>query len=626
LFSKNNKIPFSIAFLLLLFIFAVFKRKLLNNNMEQIINRLVLLREAMKQQGISACIIPGTDPHAGEYIAEYWKERQWISGFDGSAGTAVVTLNGAGLWTDSRYFLHAAEQLEGTGIELMKQGLPETLEILPWLSSLLNANEKVGVNSQMFSLNAYASMKTELKMDGLELVSIDLLAKVWTERPSLPLNPFFVFDTKYAGKSTTEKLTLVRAEIQKAHADAFVISALDDIAWLFNIRGNDVDYNPVIIAYALIEKEKATLYIAPEKLTPETTAYLHSQGVTVAPYLAIYDELKQLPPSKSVLVDGGKLNQALFESIPTGCTIRNTMSPVFKLKSIKNEVEMDGIRRAMVKDGVALTRFFIWLEENLKTDTLSEISVSDKLREFRSEQQNFVGQSFGTIAGYAAHGAIVHYSATPESDVKLKSENIFLLDSGGQYLDGTTDITRTIALGTPTVQQKVDFTLVLKGHIALSTAIFPVGTRGSQLDILARKAMWDLGLNYGHGTGHGVGHFLNVHEGPQSIRMDENPVVLQAGMFMSNEPGLYRTNQYGIRTENLIHVVPAQKTDFGQFLKFETVTLYPIDQVLIDIDLLTDAEIEWLNDYHKKVYDSIAPKLTGDEREWLNRKCAKLRR
>ena len=594
--------------------------------MEQIINRLALLREAMKQQGISACIIPGTDPHAGEYIAEYWKERQWISGFDGSAGTAVVTLNGAGLWTDSRYFLHAAEQLEGTGIELMKQGLPETLEILPWLATQLKAGEKVGVNSQMFSLNGYASMKTELKMNELELVSIDLSAKVWIDRPSLPLNPFFVFDTQYAGKSTTEKLTLVRAEMKKAHAEVFVVSALDDIAWLFNIRGNDVDYNPVVIAYALVENGKATLFIAPEKLTQETSVYLQNQGVTVASYLAIYDELKQLSPSKSVLVDGGKLNQALFESIPTGCAIRNTMSPVFKLKSIKNEVEMDGIRCAMVKDGVALTRFFIWLEENLKTDTLSEISVSDKLREFRSEQENFVGESFGTIAGYAGHGAIVHYSATPESDIKLKTENIFLLDSGGQYLDGTTDITRTVALGTPTVQQKVDFTLVLKGHIALSTAIFPVGTRGSQLDILARKAMWDLGLNYGHGTGHGVGHFLNVHEGPQNIRMDENPVVLQAGMFMSNEPGLYRTNQYGIRTENLIHVVPAQKTDFGQFLKFETVTLYPIDQVLIDIDLLTDAEIEWLNGYHKKVYDSIAPKLTGDEREWLNRKCARLRR
>jgi Xaa-Pro aminopeptidase len=594
--------------------------------MELINERIDSLREAMKKAGISACIIPGTDPHASEYIAKYWKEREWISGFDGSAGTAVVTLNGAGLWTDSRYFLHATEQLEGTDFELMKEGLPETLGIIPWLATQLKTGEKAGVNSQMFSLNAYASMKKELKMNGLELVSIDLPAKVWTDRPSLPLNPFFVFDTQYTGKSTSEKLTLVRAEIQKAHAEAFAISALDDIAWLFNIRGTDVDYNPVVIAYALVEKEKATLYIAPEKLIPETTDYLKNQRVTVAPYLAIYDELKQLSPSKAILVDGGKLNQALFESIPAGCEIRNAMSPVFKLKSIKNEVEMAGVRCAMIKDGVALTRFFIWMEENLKTGNLSEISVSDKLRKFRSEQKNFVGESFDTIAGYAGHGAIVHYSATPETNAKLKAENIFLLDSGGQYLDGTTDITRTLALGTPTARQKIDNTLVLKGHIGLAKAIFPVGTRGTQLDILARKAMWDLGLNYGHGTGHGVGHFLCVHEGPQSIRMDENPTVLQPGMIISNEPGIYRANEYGIRIENLVQVVPAQKTEFGQFLKFETLTLCFIDKILIDDEILTDDELDWFNKYHNTVYDSLSPHLQEDEREWLSGKCAPLRR
>jgi len=589
--------------------------------MEQIINRIALLRKAMKHLGISACIIPGTDPHASEYIAEFWKERQWISGFDGSAGTAVVTLTGAGLWTDSRYFLHAAEQLEGTGMELMKQGLPETLEILPWLATQLKAGEKVGVNAQMFSVNGYSTMKTELKLNNLELVSLDLLAQVWTDRPALPLKPFFVFDTKYAGKAATEKLAFVRDEMKKAHADVFVISALDDIAWLFNIRGKDVDYNPVVIAYALVENEKATLFIAPEKLTPETGDYLQSQHVTVEPYLAIYDKLKKLSSSKAVLVDGGKLNQGLFESIPKGCAIRNTMSPIFKLKSVKNDIEMAGVRCAMQKDGVALTRFFIWLEENLKTGTLSELSASDKLRHFRSEQVNFMGESFGTIAGYAAHGAIVHYSATPESDAKLKPENIFLLDSGGQYLDGTTDITRTVALGTPTAQQKTDNTLVLKGHIALATALFPVGTRGSQLDILARKAMWDLGLNYGHGTGHGIGHFLCVHEGPQSIRMDENSTVLQPGMMISNEPGMYRTNEYGIRIENLVHVIPAMKTEFGQFLKFETLTLFPIDQHLINFDLLGNSEIEWLNSYHQRVYSTIAPSLNEYEREWLSKKC-----
>ncbi|MGB4415097.1 MAG: aminopeptidase P family protein [Paludibacter sp.] len=594
--------------------------------MLQIKERIILLREAMKKAGVSACIIPGTDPHAGEYISEYWKERVWISGFTGSAGTAVVTLNKAGVWTDSRYFLQAADQLEGTGIELMKQGLPETMEIIPWLSTELKAGEKVGVNAQMFSVNAYDSMKADLKIAGIELVSIDLLAQVWTDRPALPANPFFVFDTKYAGKTTAEKLSALRAEMKKARAEIFVMSALDDIAWLFNIRGNDVAYNPVVIAYALVEEEKATLFIAPEKLTPDTRLYLENEGISVAGYLEIYDALKNITASKVVLIDGAKLNRSLFEAIPANCEKRNVMSPVFKLKSIKNEVEMAGVRRAMVKDGVALTRFFKWLEENVKTGMLNEVSVDEKLYEFRSQQENFIGESFSTIAGYGAHGAIVHYSATSESASTLKPENIFLLDSGGQYLDGTTDITRTVTLGTPTVQQKIDFTLVLKGHIALATAVFPSGTRGSQLDILARKAMWDLGINYGHGTGHGVGHFLNVHEGPQNIRMDENPVALQEGMFMSNEPGLYRTNQYGIRTENLIHVIPAVKTEFGQFLKFETVTLFPIDKELIDVELMTDAEIEWLNVYHNKVYDAISPKLEEDEREWLSRKCAKLKR
>jgi Xaa-Pro aminopeptidase len=592
--------------------------------MEKIINRIVLLREAMKQQGISACIIPGTDPHASEYIADYWKEREWISGFDGSAGTAVITLTDAGLWTDSRYFLHAAEQLEGTGFELMKMGLAETLDIIPWLATKLKNGDKVGVNSQMFSLNAYSSMKNDLKMSDIELVSIDLPAMVWTERPGLPLQPFYAFNVKYAGKSAVEKLNLVRAEMKKVRADVFVISALDDIGWLFNIRGNDVNYNPVVIAYALVEDEKATLFIAPEKLSSATDNYLKNEGVEVADYNAIYDRLKQISASNSVLVDGGKLNQALFESIPTGCTIRNTMSPIFKLKSIKNEVEMAGVRCAMVKDGVALTKFFMWLETNLETGNLSEISISEKLREFRSEQENFVGESFGTIAGYAAHGAIVHYNAVPETDSKLKPDNILLLDSGGQYLDGTTDITRTVALGNPTEQQIKDFTLVLKGHIALGTALFPAGTRGTQLDILARKALWDFGLNYGHGTGHGVGHFLCVHEGPQSIRMDENPTVLQPGMMLSNEPGMYRTNEYGIRIENLVHVVPAQKTEFGQFLQFETLTLFPIDKALIDSYSLELNEIEWIDTYHEKVFQSISPLLNEDESNWLKQKCEKL--
>jgi Xaa-Pro aminopeptidase len=594
--------------------------------MAAINERIASLRDVMRKAGVAACIIPGTDPHASEYIADYWKERVWISGFTGSAGTAVVTLTKAGLWTDSRYFLQGEEELKGSGMDLMKMGLPETADIIPWLIDTLKPGEKVAVNAQMFSVNAYSAMKSELKTVGIELVSIDLMKEVWTDRPDLPKKPFYVFDLKYSGQSTTDKIAATRAEMAKLRSQVFVMSALDDIAWLFNIRGNDVDFNPVVIAYALVEENDVTLFVDQDKLTEETKTYLASVGVRIKAYDAIYSVLEQIESSKTVLIDGAKLNRALYESIPAACTKRNAMSPVFKLKSIKNEVEMAGVRQAMVKDGVALTRFFIWLEENLKSGNLNEVSVDQKLYEFRSKQENFKGESFSTIAGYGPHGAIVHYRAVPESASTLKPENLFLLDSGGQYLEGTTDITRTVALGTPTVKQKIDFTLVLKGHIALATAKFPSGTRGSQLDILARKAMWDLGINYGHGTGHGVGHFLNVHEGPQNIRMDENPISLQEGMFMSNEPGLYRTNQYGIRTENLIHVIKAEKTEFGEFLKFETVTLFPIDKELIDVEMMSDEDIDWLNNYHKRVYDSLAQKLDENEREWLSRKCAKLKR
>lgn len=589
--------------------------------MTEINERLAKLREIMKQEGISACIVPGTDPHASEYIADFWKEREWISGFDGSAGTAAVTLDKAGIWTDSRYFLQGAEQLEGTGFELMKQGLPDTLEIIPWLISELKVGEKVAVNSQMFSVNAYAAMKNELQSNGIQLVALDLLAKTWTERPALPLNKLFVFDVKYAGKSASEKLQILRKELKKARANAFVMSALDDIAWLFNIRGNDVSYNPVVIAYALVEEEKATLFIESEKLTSETKAYLEAEGVSVAPYLAVYESLRNISAENAVLIDGAKLNQSLYEAIPETCAKRNMMSPVFRLKSIKNNVELEGVRRAMIKDGVALTRFFMWLENSVGKEEISEISLSKKLYDFRAEQENFVGESFGTIAGYAGHGAIVHYHALPDTDATLVTENILLLDSGGQYFDGTTDITRTITLGKPTEQQIADFTMVLKGHINLGKAVFPTGTRGSQLDILARKALWDNCLNYGHGTGHGIGHFLNVHEGPQSIRMDENPVTLQPGMIISNEPGMYRAGEYGIRIENLVHVVPAAKTEFGQFLTFETLTLFPIDKNLIDVYALEMDEVDWLDAYHQKVFETLSPYLNKEEQKWLKEKC-----
>ena len=589
--------------------------------MSTIKERIALLRDAMRKAGVSACIVPGTDPHASEYIAECWKDRVWISGFNGSAGTVAVSLNNAGLWTDSRYFLQAADQLAGSGIDLMKMGLSETPDQISWISTELKAGEKVAVNPQMFSVNGYAALQSDLKQFGIELVSLDLMSEVWTNRPTMPLNPFFVFDAKYTGKTAAEKLTDLRVELKKQRAAVFIMSALDDIAWLYNIRGNDVDYNPVTIAYSVVESDKATLYIASEKLTPETREYLKNQGVTTADYTSVYEGIKALSDSQTVLVDGTKLNQSLFEAIPTGCVVKNNMSPVFKLKSIKNATEVEGIRRAMVKDGVALTRFFKWLEENVASEKLTEVSIDKKLYEFRSQSENFMGESFGTIAGYGAHGAIVHYSATEESAATLKPEGIFLLDSGGQYLDGTTDITRTISLGNPTERQKTDFTLVLKGHIALSSVVFPQNVRGSQLDVLARMAMWQKGINYGHGTGHGVGHFLNVHEGPQSIRMEENPVVLQEGMYMSNEPGLYRTGEHGIRTENLVLIVPTMETEFGKFLKFETMTLCYIDTQLVDVDLLSGDEIEWINNYHKMVYERVSPHLNDVEKAWLKEKC-----
>ena len=582
--------------------------------------KLECLRNVMKESDIAAYIVPGTDPHAGEYIADHWKEREWISGFDGSVGTAAITLDKAGMWIDSRYYLQADEQLKGSGFDAMKTGMPETPDMIRWIISQVKTGNKVGVNPQMFPVNAYDAIRKELAACGLELVPVDLISNIWLDRPEIPQKKCFVYPVEYAGKSCSDKLSLLRNELRKFDADVFVISALDDIAWLFNIRGNDVDYNPVVIAYALIKVDSAVLYLSDEKLTDETRSYFNEENVEIKDYFQINDDLTNLPVSLKVLVDGARLNQSLYEAIPADCAKTNQMSPVYRLKSIKNEVELAGVRNAMVRDGVALTRFFIWLEKNVDSGKLTEVSIAEKLYAFRAEQKNFFGESFGTIAGYAAHGAIVHYKADEKSDAVIKAENLLLLDSGAQYLDGTTDITRTISLGTPTLKQKTDFTLVLKGHIGIATAVFPYGTRGSQLDILARKAMWDKYMNYGHGTGHGVGFFLNVHEGPQNIRMDENPTVLQPGMLLSNEPGLYRTGEYGIRTENLIHVTEAEKSDFGQFLRFETLTFFPIDVSLIDEKLMTKDEIDWLNAYHQKVFDKLSPYLTKEECSWLKGK------
>lgn len=585
------------------------------------IEKITSLRAQMRKYSLAAYIVPGTDPHASEYVTEHWRERMWISGFTGSAGTAVVTLDKGGLWTDSRYFLQAEMQLKDSGLSLMKEGLADTPSIAEWLKQQLKPGANVGVNPEMFSNNGYVALQNELQEADIHLMPVDLIQPIWVERPALPTTPFYVMDLKYTGKSVTEKLTELRREMKHRHADVYVISSLDEIAWLFNIRGTDVDYNPLVIAYAIVTQGDATLFVMPEKLTAETMKYLVNNKVAVADYECIINAVKKIDANDAVLYDGAKLNRALWNAIPKGCKKVEYASLVAQLKSLKNEVELEGTRKAMKQDGKALVRFFMWLEENVGKQNLSEYDLMMRLKECRAEGDNFMGESFGTIAGYNANGAIVHYSADEHNCAMVEKQGMLLLDSGGQYMDGTTDITRTVTLGEPTEQQKVDYTLVLKGHIALACAKFPEGTRGVQLDVLARQFLWQNGLSYGHGTGHGVGHFLCVHEGPQNIRTDLNPTPLQVGMLLSDEPGVYRAGEYGIRIENLVAVKQGERTPFANFLEFETLTLYPYDQKLIQWDLLSKDEVDWINAYHQRVEEELTPLLNDEEVVWLKEKC-----
>lgn len=584
-------------------------------------NRIAALRAHIAQEQIQAFIIPSTDPHLSEYVAPHWQSREWISGFTGSAGTVVVTAKDAGLWTDSRYFLQAARQLEGTCITLYKEMLPETPNIPEFLSAHLQEGDCVGIDGKMFSAEEVEHLQKELKKSGIRIKSIaDPMQLLWTDRPAMPLAPAFVYDTKYAGMSFTEKLPAVRQAMEAAGADSLLLSALDEIAWLLNIRGNDVHCNPVVVSYLLIEKDKVNYFVQPQKVTPELAEYFSANGISVHPYEEIGDYLNSFN-AHSILMNPAKTNYAIYSAIRPGCLIINGASPVALLKAIRNKQEIAGIHAAMQRDGVALVKFLKWLDEAVPAGKETEISVDKKLHTFRAAQPLYMGESFDTIAGYKEHGAIVHYEATPETDVTLKPEGFLLLDSGAQYLDGTTDITRTIALGPLTEEEKTDYTLILKGHIALTMAVFPEGTRGAQLDVLARMPIWKERMNYLHGTGHGVGHFLNVHEGPQSIRMNENPVALQPGMVTSNEPGVYKAGSHGIRTENLVLTVPAGEGMFGKYLKFETLTLCPICRKGIIKELLTAEEIGWLNDYHRTVYEKLSPDLNNDEKEWLKEAC-----
>lgn len=581
--------------------------------------RLAALREFMGEKGLHAFIIPSTDSHLSEYPASHWASREWISGFTGSAGTVVVTREKAGLWTDSRYFLQGATELEGADIELFKEGLPSTPSIEEWLTTELGKGEYVGIDGTVYAAKEAMNLTHKLNMKGLHLISdYDPFSKIWNDRPEIPTNTIFVLPEKYAGEAAHKKIARICDAVEKNGAESLLVASLDTIAWIFNIRGNDVKCNPVAVSYAYVSKEETVLFINPKKLTSEISDYLKAEGVTIAEYDKVFDYVSKL--KTPVCLDANKVTFKLYNTIPDGCRIIDMPSPADLMKSIKNDTEVQGIRNAMERDGVALVHFFMWLEKAVPGGNVTEIMIPEKLVEYRSQQKNFVGESFDTISGYGPNGAIVHYHVSNESSLPVKPEGLLLVDSGAQYFDGTTDITRTLAVGPLTDQMKKDYTMVLKGHINLATAIYPQGTRGSQLDILARKALWDEGLNYLHGTGHGIGHFLNVHEGPQNIRMNENPTTLQPGMVTSNEPGLYRAGQYGIRIENLIRTKHEMTTEFGDFYSFETLTLCPIDTTPIVKEMLTEKEIIWLNEYHKFVYDRLSPLLTEDEKQWLKEK------
>ncbi len=586
--------------------------------------RLEALRSEMKSAGITMAIIPHADPHQSEYMSSHWHLRGFFSGFTGSAGTLTVTATDACLWTDSRYFLQAAQQLEGTGIKLMKEGIPGTPSIEEYAVATLRDGETVGIDGMQFSINAVKSLKAGMSAHGLNIVTDFAPAdRIWTDRPTLPADKAFIHEEKYAGEKACDKIARILAAVKAKGASSILISALDELAWTLNLRGSDVKYNPVVTAFLYLADEGSTLFIDSVKVDGSVKAHLDACGIATAPYDSVTRFLSALPDAAKVLVGPSSTSSSI--AAPLGDRMVIDKSPIPLMKGVKNAVQIAGIHAAMKRDGVALVRAFMEIERKLaQGEHLTEMGVGEILTRHRSAQPLYFDDSFGTIAGYRGHGAIVHYEATPESDSTLQPDGLLLVDSGAQYLDGTTDITRTIALGTPTPKERHDFTLVMKGHIALGSAIFPEGTRGSQLDVLARRFLWNEGKSYLHGTGHGVGHFLNVHEGPQNIRLNENPATLVPGMLTSNEPGLYLTDKYGIRCENLILTVPAFTTESGKFYKFETVTLFPFDLKLFDTSIMTSEEIIWLNDYHKRVYETLAPELDENERRWLERKTIPL--
>lgn len=586
---------------------------------EEIAQRLSNLREIMQREHLDAFIFPSTDPHNSEYVPDRWKGREWISGFNGSAGTAVVTMHAAALWTDSRYFIAAEQQLAGTEFVLMRERVAGTPTISEWLGKVLSDinGATVGVDGMVNTAADVEALIFDLRQLGGITVrtNFDPLAVIWTNQPPIPTTPIEVHSLEYAGESTTSKLSRIRMALRSLHADGMLVSALDDIAWTLNLRGSDVHCNPVFVSYLLIDTKTTTLFINDEKLTPDVKAYLTAQGVQTAPYNHIKDALRNYD-EYNILLDPNVISYTLFKQVRTQEVIRAS-SPIPAMKAIKNEIEVEGFRRAMIRDGVALVKFLRWLQTAVTKGQETEVSVAEKLTALRAEQPLFRGISFDTIAGYEAHGAIVHYEATPETDAPLKPHGFLLLDSGAQYQDGTTDITRTIALGELTEEQREVYTLVLKGHIQLELTKFPSGASGTQIDALAREAMWRKGFNFLHGTGHGVGSFLNVHEGPHQIRMEYRPAPLLPFMTVTDEPGLYLEGKFGVRIENILLIKPYMTTPFGEFLQMEPLTLCPIDTAPIVREMLLDEEVEWLNGYHQYVFDKLSPHLQGVDLDWL---------
>lgn len=587
------------------------------------------LRKVMAEKGIDVAIISGTDPHQSELPPHHWRGREWLTGFwsgNGTNGTAVVTPDEAFCWTDSRYFIQAEDQLQGTGFKMMKEDGPDAVDLIDWVTEHTDAGKTVGIDGMTFSISYAQRLKQELNDNGINLnENFPQFDYIYPDRPARPANKLFVHDEKIVGETVDSKLTRMMTEVKAELANAILLSALDDIAWATNLRtAGDISFSPTFVSYLYVDDSRRILFIDEEKITPEVKEHLDKYHFEVKPYDSVLEFVATLPKETRLLIDPVKTSVGLYDKI--GCTPVFGGAGVAKLKSLKNDTMISNLAIAMEKDGVALTKFFMMVEKEYPTGKLTEVELGKRLRALRLADKSCVDESFAPILGWKGHGAIVHYEATEETDVAIEGDGLLLVDSGGQYIYGTTDITRTIALGTPTEEERHDFTLVMKGHIQLALAVFPKGTRGSQLDVLARMFLWKEGKAYYHGTGHGVGFFINCHEGPQNIRLNENPATLEPGMITSNEPGIYWEGKYGIRCENLIVTVPDMTTDFGDFYKFRTMTLFPFDLALFETSIMTDEEITWVNDYHKEVKNRLLPLLNDEEKAWLEKKTVELTR